>query len=247
MAVQRHLARAPITEALFDFRATLPKQFDPEKLKAATGRLADRFPNAEEQRVLARGVDGARQSPASETSPNLQGYFFKAADGLTITQFRVDGFTLNRLSPYTGWNELLPHALDLWGLYLEITKPESVPRIGVRYLNRLTLPTDASRLSEYISDVPRIPLGAPETMRRFVIQTESRDAKASLSAIVTQALDQPLRTDVVNVFLDIDVYCEGEYVGWDVEQMSKAFFSLRRVKNDIFFGRITEATARLYE
>ncbi len=43
--------------------------------------------------------------------------FSKTPDRLNVAQFRRDGFTFNRLRPYTKWEEIRPEALRLWQLY----------------------------------------------------------------------------------------------------------------------------------
>jgi uncharacterized protein (TIGR04255 family) len=43
---------------------------------------------------------------------------------LDVAQFRRDGFTVNRLAPYTGWQRLKALATELLPLFLEHARPE---------------------------------------------------------------------------------------------------------------------------
>lgn len=61
---------------------------------------------------------------ANRQDQGFLGLFLKAADELTIAQFRPDGFTVNRLRPYTGWSAILPEVLELWDIYVRVAKPE---------------------------------------------------------------------------------------------------------------------------
>src|SRR5881409_174705 len=119
MAAIRHLRNAPITEALIDFRAKLPAGFRPEGFRPAAEKLRQQLPIVEEMRSMEAVLEVKQGAiSTSETSRSeLRGYIFRSADGVNIAQFRTDGFTFNRLKPYTSWEEVFPRAFDLWGVY----------------------------------------------------------------------------------------------------------------------------------
>ena len=73
-------------------------------------------------------------------------------------QFRINGFTFNRLKPYTSWGDILPQVKDLWSLYIDIASPESITRIAVRYINNIEIPKpDNIVFSDYLKVPPKIP------------------------------------------------------------------------------------------
>ena len=45
-----------------------------------------------------------------------------------LVDFRADGFTYNRLQPYTSWDAVLPEALGLWELFVQTVVPVSITR-----------------------------------------------------------------------------------------------------------------------
>src|SRR5438552_19016624 len=116
MAGIRHLSRAPITEALFDFRVTLGQEFQTELFLTIRDRFRDTYPMLDEIRAFEARFEfkGGEAVPGQANVSGLQGYLFKSADGKNVAQFRRDGFTLNRLPEYTSWEELCPEALRLW-------------------------------------------------------------------------------------------------------------------------------------
>ena len=61
----------------------------------------------------------------------------KSHDGLSIAQFRIDGFTYNRLRPYPSWEDILPEAIRLWRIYVATVVPEGIARAAVRYVTAL--------------------------------------------------------------------------------------------------------------
>src|SRR5574341_349425 len=108
MPPPRNLRNAPIIEAIFDFRVKARVGFRPEEFSELRSHLGNRFPSVEERRGLQAAfamIPGQGQPPVVQAM-GLHGYFFKTSDGKTIAQFRVDGFTFNRLRPYTSWEEL---------------------------------------------------------------------------------------------------------------------------------------------
>ena len=76
--------------------------------------------------------------------------FLRSQDDLTVAQFRADGFTMNRLKPYTGWAMLLPQVLDLWDAYVTVAQPAHVARVALRYINRLDLSLRLAKTSQTI-------------------------------------------------------------------------------------------------
>src|ERR1700680_4204737 len=101
MAKVRHLRNAPILEALVDFRVTLPNDFDVERFKAMASAVGDRFPIVEAMNLYATSVtwQPGTEKPMDASTAELRpgGYAFKSSDRLNVVQFRVDGFTYNRL------------------------------------------------------------------------------------------------------------------------------------------------------
>ena len=65
------------------------------------------------------------------------------------------------------------------------------------------------------------------------------------TAIITQTMDKPTKTQRLPLILDIDVFRITEYVG-KTEEMWKAFEKLRDFKNDIFFNSITKKAKELF-
>jgi hypothetical protein len=100
MPHSRHLENAPIVEAIIDLRVKARQGLRAEEFAGVKTQLEDRFPKMEERRSLEAGFEvrlgGSHASSLRDLG--LYGYFFRAEDEKTITQFRVDGFTFNRLS-----------------------------------------------------------------------------------------------------------------------------------------------------
>lgn len=248
MATRGHLTKAPLTEALIDVRVKARDQFSLDTFRALRSKLASTLPQVEEQNVFQGRVEiGPGRSVSQHTrAAELNGFFFKSADGLTIAQFRKDGFTFNRLSPYTSWEEVFPQAWNLWELYIETGAAEFVTRIALRYVNLLKLPTPVRDLADYLTAPPRTPEGVPGSIASFLTKVVLNNPQTGIAANITQGLENSAEPGSVGVILDIDVYVGREFELRD-PSIKNTFVRLRELKNDIFFSSITEDAVRLFK
>lgn len=247
MATQRHLENAPITEALIDLRVKLPANVKTGAFLDLGATLHDRYPNTQEGRIVQSGFEvKAGEGPLTfAKDKGIHGYLFSSADGLNVAQFRLDGYTFNRLRPYTSWESVFPEAWSLWQLYSERTSPEFVSRVAVRYINRLELPLPIQDLSRYLTAPPEVPEGLPQTMSGFLTRVVIQEPDTSLAANITQSLEGG-EGQYVTIILDIDVYKTEQFEVRD-ERIERTFKQLRNLKNRIFFSSITEETMGLFE
>jgi uncharacterized protein (TIGR04255 family) len=241
----RHLARAPIVEAIIDFRVQPPGALDPQRLSSVHTAIRDRFPEIKERRRTKLKFEVPSRPPSLEDL-GLDGFLFKSADGKQIAQLRTNGFTLNRLGPYTSWQELAPLAQELWRLYCEAASPEVVIRLGARYINRIPLPADLTEFNEYLRSPPAIPPELPHEISAFFYRTTIHDSSTDVSAHVAQVLDTAAAADTPVVILDIDAFREVDLEPED-DELFNVLDRLREFKNLIFFNMLTEKALGLFE
>ncbi len=248
MAKPRRLMRAPIAEALVDIRVAQPAEFDVKTLLGAHGPSLFHFPIKEEKRAQHAWMQFSGEGPPAAGARDLgiQGISFKSEDLLSIAQFRLDGFTFNRLRPYTSWEEILPQSLDLWQLYAEVAPPLEILRIAVRYINRMRLPLDFVRFEDFIETMPRVPATIPPSLSAFVSSVVTSDQKHRVSATISQTVDPLVRGKQAEYVLDIDAYSTAPQTG-QIESIKETLERLRAYKNEIFFGSITERLAEMFE
>jgi uncharacterized protein (TIGR04255 family) len=250
----RPLAAAPITEALFDFRVELPPAFDPQAFAQLQPELRDAYPTMEVQnRIEGRfALDPATPAGGTpvvlpqQTRASLNGYLFRSSDNLTVAQFRRDGFTLNRLAPYTGWEALVPEVLRLWGLYRAIGRPSTIVRLAVRYLNRLTFPLAGAHLPAILVAPPPLPAGVTTSLEAFLTRVVIYNEELAASAIISQSSEPSPEEDDAVIILDIDAFRMPEG-GVPFNEVPAALEALRALKNRAFFGSLTEQFVRRYD
>lgn len=245
MARARHLRNAPITEALIDLRVSRTANPIAEtSLEMLQARLRDSYPIIERQFVAQFHIKGGTPQPNPEQ--RFRGFMVKSPDGLSIVQFRIDGFTYNRLRPYPSWEDILPEAIRLWRIYVAMVSPEAIARAAVRYINRLELRASGAGLSEYLAAPPRIPEGYLASAEGFLTRM-TLSAAHGLRAIVTTASEPSFGTPDTTIILDIDAFSDAGELTPDDARLEPTLERLRDLKNRLFFESLTEDAVRVFE
>lgn len=246
MAEHRHLGNAPIAEALVDLRTLLQDDFDLGRFRVLGEQLGDRFPAVELLHGQTMTLKVEAGKPATTTATfSARGYLFRSADGKTIAQFRRDGFTFNRLRPYTSWDELGPQALELWEMYRTVANPPPCSRIALRYVNQIDVTAGDISLASMLTALPGVPHDRPRLLNEFFTRVVLADPDTGLTAAITQATQPAPGGTVALILLDIDTY-RAASAGIPDREVAPTLNALRKLKNDIFFGSITDAIVNRY-
>src|SRR6266542_3397076 len=243
-----HLGKAPIVEAVIDFRVKLSADFKLEVFHPLRTHLAEEYPGFEEQQIIEQIIkQEPGQGPEFSTRlSGIHGHRLISKDGKNVVQLRRDGFTFSRLNPYTNWDEVFAEAWRLWVLYVEASEPLEVSRIAVRYINRMLFPLPFSNPEEYLKAPPMTAEGWPTEMSAFLSRVVMREAESNVSVNVIQALEPqvPGQSDVALIF-DIDAYEDVSLPSDDVT-IRERFGKLREMKNRVFFKGLTTKAIDLF-
>ena len=247
MAAPTHLTRAPIVEAVIDFRAKLSPTFDIsifEGLRDAVG-----YGEPQDMREYQLKIEHVKgEAPqAHQHDVGRLGVRFDAADGKQVAQFQKSGFSFSRLAPYTAWETVFEEASRLYRLYVQFAEPEEINRIAVRYINRLPLPTsEVKDFSPFLTAPPPFPAEIDAFLIGFLTQVQVSDSGTPIQATVSQTI-QPTSDEpgIVPLILDLDVF---EFGTWnsDPNSILERFSALRTLKNRYFFASTTERTVELF-
>ena len=165
----------------------------------------------------------------------------------------MDGFTFSRLHPYITWEQLRDEAYRLWKIYVDITSPELIHRVAVRYINNLSIPMPIGDFGDCLVSPPvvpdnpdvkdKLPQGISSFLNRIVLPKPDINSHA----IITQALETVIDTSKpLPIILDIDaIYHNPD--GFTEDDAWNKLEALRYFKNEIFFNSITKKLKELYE
>jgi uncharacterized protein (TIGR04255 family) len=249
MAKQRHLTNAPITEALIDIHiAPQPGlTFDllKESITAADSGYYEKGPIATVQFELKPTSDG--QQPESTAHSAQVGLRMHSPDEKFVAQCRLSGFTLSRMQPYDDWENLVEESKRLWAIYRERLSPARVIRLATRFINNLQLPMQmGDSYQTYLHKLVDVPDGAPQAVASFFQRFELVDVESTSHVNLTIALRGSPPSPPVPVILDVDAFKLVDLSPAD-NQLWEILEHLRSLKNETFFGAITEKAAELYE
>jgi uncharacterized protein (TIGR04255 family) len=244
MARIRHLDHAPIAEAVIELRVR-STAVEPDRIAELTARWKSAFPI--EQRVQAMAATFGIQDgkPLANAQQEQLGLMLKTADEHDVVQFRRDAFVFSQLQPYTSWEAILPRAQELWTSYRDAIRPERLTRLGVRFINRLrlALPVD---LAQHLASPPSAPDVLGCAMKAYLTRMVLQDPASGNSITITQASEPSMDQDHIVVLLDVDAFRDVDMSPTD-NGVITILQGLRDLKNQAFFGSITERTAEMYE
>ncbi len=237
------LAHAPIIEAIVDIHCDLPPNLNRGSFQSSAQKIfADQYPEFRTAFLHEQQIEIKPGKPAkSAVKQSVRGFQALSQDKKQIVQSRFDGFSFNRLAPYSSLDDYLPEIERCWALYSSFAQPVVVKRIALRYINRLMLPlTDGKVIIEkYISGGPVLPRGIPLTLTGFMHHHGFADpATRDAGHIILTA--QPPENDRLPVVFDIEAYRAVQLPPMRWGDFLPAIASLRNLKNSIFNSTVTE-------
>jgi uncharacterized protein (TIGR04255 family) len=240
------LPRAPIVEAVVDWRVKLSTAFDVARLKAVGNSFGTEYQFADEEKQFQFGIKQQPGAEAELTSKQLgtRGYRLRSEDGLQIAILSADGFSFSRLRPYTRWETVFSEARRLWEIYRSVCEPEEISRIAVRYINRITFPLPVKDFAEYLTAPPALPPGAPPVLTALLSKAVLHDPPTGISTNITQVVEPP-EDGMLPFILDIDAYIV-KNMNPDALDIASRFAALREMKNRVFFATLTRTTIDMF-
>lgn len=251
VAVQRHLPHAPITEAVIDFVCEPQPGQSLDDLEAAFTSMNFGYSLTT---PLWTGVFGMVMNPnapnPAQSSANAQkiGIRANSEDGKYVAVFRINGFGLSRLAPYQDWAHLENEAQRIWLIYKQRYRIAKVTRIATRYINNLRLPLSMGESFDvYINKLIDLPPELPQACSAFVQQFQLLDkASTNITRVALSWDGRNTELDRAPVILDIDVFREQQSFDPNSIEIWQLLGSMQALKNQIFFGLLTEEAIANY-
>lgn len=247
---QLKLSHAPIVEAVLDVDCDMPPAFD---LAALEGKLQDAFreeyPKFRTQYLEEYRIERKGDQPSKHSAKRaIQAFQFLQNDEKQLVQVRTQGFSFNRLAPYSTLDEYLPEIERAWGLFATIISPVQIRIVRLRYINRILLPFANERveLERYLKVSPRLPEEDRLQFAGFLNQHAAVEVGTGhqVNIVLTS---QPRENDNLPVILDICVASEGTATPEDWVWILAKVQSLRALKNRVFRNTLTDQCLTLFQ
>jgi uncharacterized protein (TIGR04255 family) len=236
--------RPPITEAVIEIRFETP--VEPSTIDKAVARFRDRYPLTELQNTLGLQLDGQRGSMQIEQK--VTGVKLTSLDGTEVLMIGTSAFSASCLAPYPGWEAFYGRAEREWRDWKKVVGYRKIQRIGVRYINRIDVPSEPGalvRIEDYLNFYPQAPSGLAFPMTQYAMQVVAPLGEDNCNVVLNStSVPSPLLNHASFVF-DVDMSRDGDVPQKDDEVW--AFVSrLRGHKNRVFESCVTDQAKALF-
>ena len=245
-----NLSRPPIVEAVLDIDCDMPPTTEFAALEApARDRFGSQYPKFRTQFIKEHLIKQEGSAPPEmSVRQGIQAFRFFQDDEKQLVQVRPQGFSFNRLAPYSSLDYYLPEIERTWRLFVELAAPAQIRLIRLRYINRILLPVTAGRveLDDYLRVGPRLPDGLDLTLAGFLHQYSAVQAGTEnrVNIVLTA---QPQEGDKLPVVLDIEAFKSADQDPNDWPSVHADIQSLRVLKNLVFEKSLTTRCVKLFQ
>ena len=244
------LAKSPIIEAVLDIECDLPPGQQLADLEnVARERYRDRYPKFQTQLLQEHKIESKpREEPKLSVRRGIQALQFLQEDGKQLVQVRNEGFSYNRLSPYTSFDDYLPEIQRCWQSYVELAAPVQIRIVRLRYINRILVPLIDGRveLDNYLRTGPRLPDEKTLRLSGFVNQQSAIEFETGNRVnILLTAL--PPEGETLPVILDNSAAAMGPGEPKDWPWILSKVMALRELMNQVFRNSLSESCLHLFQ
>ncbi len=167
-AMAKKYQNPPIIEAVCEFRLAAESKWDMTIPGIIYERVQKDFPK-KQQRVLQEIELTATEKGMRQQVSRKDHVLFLTNDEKTFIQVGPQLLAINRLKPYTSWESFKPEIEKAFTALRKTMDVQGLERIGLRYINRIEVPTRPVDLDEYFEFRPFISPRLPQDMGNFII------------------------------------------------------------------------------
>lgn len=242
------LPKSPLVEAVLHIQSRPTQPIVPAELRARLdGELSGyAFSNElfECTNEFTFGKDGAQKSKAKT---DWKGLRYTSADGKQVILFNKDGFVFSRLKPYLSWDCFVKEGLAAWNVFKRVAQPDLVIRIGLRMINRVTIPIGTFQIEDYLATAPQAPKGFDIPYQGFMHHESFALPDTPYGVTVVKTILPPVKGEPgPAIVIDIDAFLTPNEMVGD-ETLVELLTDMRWIKNKVFFGTVTAKTLEAFK
>lgn len=243
--MSRKYKNPPIEEALCEFTFTPTIEWNltlPGKLHTEIQEEYSGVPRQQNIRTMIAGPQAAQPTIAFQNE--LLRIQLVSTDGTRLVSIGKNILSVSVLRPYEGWLLFKPRIERALNAYRKVAAPQDVIRIGLRYINRIVVPSPNSDPSLYfnynLSRDDLLDAKIINFMRRFEYLKEGGE-----KLIITHATLQPSDPKQSEFILDLDTIWDRDPLNFD--QVLDATEKLHTTEGCAFEAIITDEARRLFD
>lgn len=243
------LPNPPIVEMVLDVDCDLPPGFDLLALESPVKEALQKYPKVQPQYLFQQQLQLKFDNSPPEAPVVRQGLGalqFVHEDEKQLVQLRTQGYSFNRLAPYSSLDDYLPEIEAAWKVFIQLANPLQIRAVRLRYINRILLPSTAEGVSlkaffkmDPLPDVDKL------RFEGFLTQYAAIEPETSHRA-QTMLVTQPAVDDKLPIILDNCVESHEPHEPEDWPWLESQILALRALKNRVFRGMLTKACLDLF-
>lgn len=244
----KNLANPPVVTAIFQIKYDSGSIRLDDFLKFDT-ILKREFPQRRENIESSLSLAPSTRIPLGKaqvsgvTNTRRTGYVYFTTDQKEKLTLSESDITYTKESPYTGWDSFKDFVLKVLNTLSPVLEGITIQRTSIRFINQFSL-TDFDDPTEYFNT--QITSSAAENSMPYPVTKYgfrlTFDISEGIYSIVNQNVDQ--LTDKYIYIFDIDVLDRNNIL-FDIDTIAETLERLRDIKNNIFFGNLTNKTLEL--
>lgn len=245
------LTRAPITEAILQIRGRSPVTWDELScLNSLKNALPD-YPVWESQRRFQQNMSlTPGVAPAPVVDLGWTGARFFNAAKTQVANFERDAFAFSRLAPYESWDKFQAEALRLFLVHQNHAHLEIAQRIGLRFINQFDAPEGEFQLDDFFSQPlpaphPSLPFPRAHFFHQDTFAVPGYPFQVTVIRTMQPAAVTPSGPTPAKLILDIDVFTLTP-PSLEISQLHARLSEMRWLKNELFFGSLTETAIHTF-
>jgi uncharacterized protein (TIGR04255 family) len=246
---QFKLNHPPIVEAVLDFDCDMPPGFNLDALEEiARSTFRAQYPKFQPQFFEQHRFETKQNEPSKHFATRiLQAFHFFHTDLKQLVQIRTQGFSFNRLPPYTILDDYLPEIRRTWELFIQIASPVQIRAIRLRCVNRILLPITEGQveLAEYFQVSPKLPDKDKLQFASFLNQHSAIERGTGFHVDIVLA-SQPPEQAHLPVVLDIAVANSKSTKPDDWDSIFGQIQPLRALQVRLFRNTLTDKCLNLF-
>lgn len=244
------LKNPPIVEAVLNIECDMPPNLELRALEGpAKKAFLPQYPKFKATFVKEHLLEAKLEvEPRVSVKQSLYGLQFFQADEKQLVQLRLQGFSFNRLAPYSTLDDYLSEIERTWSLFVHLSSPVQTKFVQLRFINRILLPAPDGKLDldEYFRICPKLPDEERLSFVGFLNQHSAVENETGnhVNIILTA---QPAENGKLPIIFDITAT---RGITTDPQKWGEILTiiqSLRGLKNRIFRNNLTERCINLFQ
>lgn len=199
----RKYKNAPIIESVCEFQFERDSAWDLVTPGLVYEKLKGTFPIRRPAKALSVEISAGPEETQKQVKATDRIHFLRK-DEKALVQVGPHLVAINHLKPYPSWQEFLPLVKKGFGAYCEVVEPKSIHHVGLRYINKIEIPTPSIEMQDYFQFHPLVGPNLPQDHGPFIvgIGVPYEDSRDILKIELTSASAET--PDNLAAMLDLD-------------------------------------------